>query len=398
MYPNKANPLNGIFIHEQVCALKQTGCDIKVVAPLPFVPPGLGLISDKWKGYKQSPKQEIMDGIEVCRPSYFVVPGNHLMEYSGWTYYIGVKNAVERIYRTWPFDIIHAHVALPDGYAAVLANRIYKKPLVLSIHGQDMHYTVHRSNKARAKVIEAIDSADAVIAVSNKLKKEIEGCTDKANVITVPNGFNANDVYNGESSLRNKYKDKRVILSVGNLVPTKGHEFMLRAIKDITEEYKDIVYVIVGQGSYKNKLVEIANQLGVAQYVEFVGALPHKKAMEYMSVCDIFVLPSWQEGFGVVYLEAMAHGKPGIGCKGQGIEDFVKDGETGLLAEGKDVESLRDAVLSLLRDRDYAKNMGYKAKQYVVNNLTWAHNASRVMAIYNEVLNRNNASVEGEVS
>lgn len=396
MYPNKANPVNGIFIHEQACALMQAGCEVKVVAPLPLVPPGIDLVSEKWEKYKQTPKKEVMNGVEIYRPSYFVVPGNHLLEYSGWTYYRGVRQTVERIYRLWPFDIMHAHVALPDGYATMLLKRNYDKPTVLSIHGQDMHYTVHRSQKARNKVIEALDNANVVIAVSDKLKKEIIECTQKANVVTVPNGFNVDDVYEGQSSLKDKYEGKIVILSVGNLVPTKGHEFMLHALKDIVKEFENIVYLIVGQGSYKSALVELVSKLGLGPYVEFLGALPHKKAMEYMSVCNIFVLPSWQEGFGVVYLEAMAHGKPVIGCKGQGIEDFVTDGVNGILVKGKDSDSLREAVLSLIRDKDYAASIGNKAKQYVMNNLTWANNASRMVQIYNKLLNKSAAIKEGD--
>ncbi|MDK2902405.1 MAG: teichuronic acid biosynthesis glycosyltransferase TuaC [Clostridiales bacterium] len=396
MYPNKANPVNGVFIYEQACALMKAGCEVKVVAPLPLVLPGADMVSEKWKKYKQTPKKEVMDGIEVYRPPYFVVPGNHLLEYSGWTYYRGVRQTVERIYRLWPFDIMHAHVALPDGYAAMLLKKDYKRPLVLSIHGQDMHYTVHRSQKARDKVIEALDNADAVIAVSNKLKREITECTQKAEVVTVPNGFNEDDVYEGQSPLKDKYKGKIVILSVGNLVPTKGHEFVLHALKDIIKEFDNIVYLIVGQGSYKSALVELVNELGLEPYVEFLGALPHKKAMEYMSACDIFALPSWQEGFGVVYLEAMAHGKPVIGCKGQGIEDFVTDGVNGILVEGKDSDSLRKAILSLIKDKQYATSMGNKAKQYVIGNLTWANNASRVVEIYNGLLNKSAAIKEGD--
>lgn len=386
MYPNIANPISGIFVHEQVQALTRAGCEVKVVAPLPWVPPAMGMINEKWRKYKETPKNEMIGNIEVYRPAYFDLPRNYLFEYSGWTYYFGIKRLVKKIYQEWPFDLIHAHVALPDGYAAMLLNRYYKKPLVLTIHGQDMQYTIYHSQKAKNEVIEVLNHADTIISVSNKLRKSIIQYTDNTKVITIANGFNTEDLYEGESPLKDKYKGKTIILSVGNLIETKGHEFMLLALRDIVNEFDNVMYLIIGEGSYKDKLIQIVKQLELGPYVEFLGRLPHKKTMEYMSICDMFVLPSWEEGFGIVYLEAMAHGKPVIGCKGQGIEDFVIDKVNGILVENKDPHSLKEAVIALLRTPDYAMSMGQKAKEHVMNNLTWGNNASRVLDVYNKLV------------
>ena len=108
--------------------------------------------------------------------------------------------------------------------------------------------------------------------------------------------------------------------------------------------------------------------------------------MRHMALCDMFCLPSWEEGFGVVYLEAMAHGKPVIACRGEGIEDVVTDGETGLLVKPRDVDSLAEAIRFLLDHSDKAKTIGEQARSLVLENYTWEKNAERTLRVYKEVL------------
>jgi teichuronic acid biosynthesis glycosyltransferase TuaC len=106
-----------------------------------------------------------------------------------------------------------------------------------------------------------------------------------------------------------------------------------------------------------------------------------------MAACDIFTLPSWNEGFGIVYLEAMACGKPVIGCQGEGIEDFVEHGRTGLLAKPKDVDSLFEALEFLISRPHEAEAMGVQARKLVFENYTWAKNAEKIIKLYEEVIN-----------
>ena len=98
-------------------------------------------------------------------------------------------------------------------------------------------------------------------------------------------------------------------------------DFNLRAFSQLVKEFSNLYYIVVENGPMRKELERLANDLGLERYVGFVGQQSYSKTMEYMASCDIFSLPSWQEGFGVVYLEAIAHGKPVIGCRGEGIED-----------------------------------------------------------------------------
>lgn len=109
--------------------------------------------------------------------------------------------------------------------------------------------------------------------------------------------------------------------------------------------------------------------------------------MRLMRSCDIFILPSWNEAFGVVYLEAMANGKPVIACQGEGIDGIIKDKETGILVKPKDVDSLVKAMDYLLGNPDEARAIGTRARKLVLENYSWEKNAEKTIKVYQEVLN-----------
>ena len=165
---------------------------------------------------------------------------------------------------------------------------------------------------------------------------------------------------------------KKIILSVSHLIKTKGIDLNIKAIAKLKQKYPNIIYLIIGKGKEKKKLKELVSKLNLQDRVIFIGEVPHYKVMEYMAFCDILSLPSWNEGFGIVYLEAMAQGVPVIGCQVEGIEDFVEHGSTGLLVKPKDVDSLAQAIdFYILSNPDEARAIGERARKVVVENYTW---------------------------
>ena len=144
-------------------------------------------------------------------------------------------------------------------------------------------------------------------------------------------------------------------------------------------------YIIVGDGA-ENKLQKLAKELGVYERVEFTGVLSHDYVLKYMKEADIFSLPSWNEAFGIVYIEAMACGKPVIGCEGEGLEDFVRNFETGLLVKPKEVNGLAKAMDFLLSNPGKAREIGERGRKLVLDNYTWEKNAEKTIRVYQEVL------------
>jgi len=381
------NPVNGIFVHNQVEELVRKGCGVKAVSPVPWSPVPVRWLKDKWEAYARIPLRTVRDGIEVYHPRYVSLPRARFFEHSGWFYYRGIKKTIEKIHREFPFDIIHAHVALPDGYGALLVNRVYKKPLVVTIHGLDMATTIYRNDRCKQCILEVLEAASKVICVSNKLRKQCLGVyDDEAKFKVISNGISPDKILEAPGHLREEYKGKKVLLTVGWLYKLKGHDYVIKVLPEIIGRVPELVYLIVGSGPEEGCLKQLVDQLGLNDYVEFCGRKDHETVMKYMSICDLFVMPSWDEAFGVVYLEAMAHGKPVIACRGGGIEDVIVDGETGLLVQPKDLGSLKEAMIRLLADQRLAEDIGRRGKRVVLSDFTWEKSAQKLMGIYREVL------------
>ncbi|MDK2897345.1 MAG: hypothetical protein PWP04_1465 [Candidatus Atribacteria bacterium] len=387
MYPSSFNEVGGIFVHEQVRALIEKGVEVRVVSPIPWSPPPINCIKGKWRKYSQVPSHQVWDGVEVFYPRYLAFPGAWFFASSGRRMYRGVGELVKNIYQEFPFDILHAHVALPDGYAGVLLACELKLPLVVSIHGQDLQHTIYRNAYCRRALTHVFSHASRVILVSNKLKHLAEkffDCHDKLAVI--PNGVDLRKVPVPELEGLPEQERKTTFLSVSNLISTKGIDLNLAALQRLCSKYPWLRYRVIGDGPLENKLKEMTASLGLDDYVEFLGRQPHDCVMQYMAECDIFTLPSWNEAFGVVYVEAMAHGKPVIGCQGEGIEDFVEHGKTGMLVKPRDVDSLVEALDFLLSHPEEAKAMGERGRKLVLENYTWEKNAEKTIAVYEDVL------------
>ena len=386
MYPSTFNEVEGIFVHEQVKALIEKDVEVRVVSPKPWSPFPINRLKGKWKEYSQIPVYCEWEGVDVFYPRYLAFPRAWLFANSGKRMYRWIVRVVRSIYEEFPFDIIHAHVALPDGYAGTLLARELKLPLIVTIHGQDLLSTINRDDSCRRALAFAFERASRVILVSNKLKylaEDFFGCPEKLTMI--PNGVNLKKVSKSRYKVMEK-DGENILLSASSLIPSKAIAYNILAVSRIYNKYPLLRYLVIGDGPMETKLKAMADSLGLNDCVKFLGRQPHDRVMQYMANCDIFALPSWDEAFGVVYVEAMAHGKPVIGCQGEGIEEFVEHGKTGMLVKPRDVDSLVEALDFLLGHPAEAKAMGERGRKLVLENYTWEKNAEKTIAVYEEVL------------
>lgn len=388
MYPSTFNKVGGIFVYQQAQRLRILGCEIRVISPRPWTPFPIKHFSKKWRAYSEVPEKMIWDGIYVWYPRYLSFPKAWFLASSGKRMHHGIKDVIAKIYQEFPFDLIHAHVALPDGYAGALLALKYHKPLIVTIHGLDLQHTIYRNLACPRAISYVLNSASRTIMVSQKLRQlAIKYFNVRDKLIVVPNGIEPRDVPSSPVKSDKPQKGYLTLLSVSNLVQTKGIYLNLYALQRIRKKYPALRYVLIGGGSEEVKLRKLAKELGLENRVNFLGRQPHHQVISYMAGCDVFTLPSWNEGFGIVYLEAMASSKPVIGCRGEGIEDFVKDGKTGMLVKPKDVDSLVNALDFLLSHPEEARAMGERARSLVLENYTWEKNAEKMIKVYEEVLN-----------
>jgi len=382
MFPNTMNEVYGIFVANQVFALAQLGHEVKVVSPVPWSPPVLSFLNKKWAQYARIPRSKWRQDIEICYPRYLIFPQKYFYQYTGWFCYWGIKKTVDEIFSRFNFDVIHAHTALPDGYAAHLLKKDFQRPVVLTIHGQDIFANIHMGPSCRRAVSLALTAADRVVAVSSRLKEEMACLLPAQRIQVIPNGFFPNKGNNSVPELRQEFSPGKVLLSVGYLIERKGHRYVLEALAGLVEEFPGLKYLIIGDGVEESSLKKQAEELALKNHVMFLGRKSSAEVKKYMAMCDVFVLPSWKEAFGVVYLEAMALGKPVIGCRGEGIEDFVSHGENGMLVSPRNPEELYQVLRELMEDQEKADRIGKKGQETVLGGYTWADTARQLQDVY----------------
>jgi glycosyltransferase involved in cell wall biosynthesis len=172
------------------------------------------------------------------------------------------------------------------------------------------------------------------------------------------------------------------LLSVGNLIPTKGHAQVVRALARIADTAPYVRYDIIGDGPERSSIEALARQLGVEPRIRFLGRKTRAEVAEAMRHCTIFVLPSSYEALGCVYLEAMAAGKPLIACRNQGIAEVVRHGDNGWLVTPDADEDLAAALAMLLKDSRLRARLGAESRATVQNGFGLDVQASRLHSVY----------------
>jgi teichuronic acid biosynthesis glycosyltransferase TuaC len=299
--------------------------------------------------------------------------------------YYGIRGLVEQLESRFPFDLIHAHMGQPDGYAAMRLGQEHGRPLVVTLQAADVDFTAKRSVLCLWALQRVFATADKVISPSPRLSQAFYDLFGKVPT-TIAYAIDPLEVYSDQSGLRRRYGNRRILLSASRLLPTKGIDLNLQALKRLVPDHHDVLYLVIGDGPERTLLQRLTHDLALTDHVKFLGQLPHRQVMEYMSICEVFTLPSWRETFGLVYLEAMAHGKPVVACRGQGVDGIVTHGDTGLLAEPRDVNSVIEQLRFLLDNADKARSIGERARKLVLENYTWERNAERTIEVYREVL------------
>jgi glycosyltransferase involved in cell wall biosynthesis len=186
-------------------------------------------------------------------------------------------------------------------------------------------------------------------------------------------------------------QNTRIILSVGrwnSAEKYKGADTLISALPRVLKTASDTSLVLVGDGDDRPRLEQLARDVGVSKNVQFLSGLTPEELVARYAHCEIFALPSRGEGFGLVFLEAMAHGKPVVGGAHGGIPDIIKDGVTGLLVQHGDVDGLARALASLLGDSTLAREMGARGKDRVAQKFSFAQFETQLMANLNRILNR----------
>ena len=369
-FPSENDEAAGCFIAEPLDALAQAGVVNTVFAVQPF--------------YRE--KRHPRDSSASAQWfRYFSLPGGFGLSTSGAFLFARVVGKVRELQRSHRIDLVHAHAPLPCGHAAMLLNAELGLPYVVSVHGLDAFSTMQvrgRAGRWCRRVSQSVyRSSGRVICVSERVREQVlEGVGRSCRTSVVYNGVDPELFSPGVESR----SAEQLILSVGNLIPVKGHDLLIRAVASLAPEFPALALEIIGDGPERSRLQALAQRLQILDRVRFPGRQSRSQVVTAMRRCTLFVLPSRYEGLGCVYLEAMAVGKPVIGCRGQGIAEIVQHGSNGFLVGPDNEKELTLAMAMLLRDEARRRSLGAAARDTTLERLTLAHQAENLARIYRE--------------
>jgi glycosyltransferase involved in cell wall biosynthesis len=301
-------------------------------------------------------------------------------------------------------DVYEVHNA--SGYGLLKTPR--KKPFIHTIHGvlaDEYHQAKEGGNLSprswlanqfmrglAKREAQTAKVADLIVTISNYSIEKILKNYDvfRGKIRLVPNGVDIDKFQptppDSEFKRSLGLDGKPCVLFVGNLVPRKGLSFLLEAAKNVTKQVKDATFLVVGDGPQKLGLQNQIKKLELTQNFLFMGNVKDNQLPKIYNAADLFVLPSIQEGQGIVLLEAQACGKPVVAFDIGGVNEAVLDGKTGLLAKRGSVADLGDALLKLLSDEALRQKMGSEGRSFVNQNFSWNLCAQRMLKVYREAL------------
>jgi len=393
VYPHPGSPTEGLFNEQHALALTRAGIQVSIVVCKPWLPNGLAKVWRRYYSLADLPRIEDRDGIPIHYVRYLHIPCYKWVDLTIASCARSILRTVNQANWSKQFNLIQVNDAWPAGLAAVIVAGVLTRPFILTMHIQDEE-RLYAQRKGATLYETMMRRASKVITVGRPLERFAQqwiGSAQKSRLQRIPNGVDLFGVLDALREVSSRQNGWGHILSVCNLWPLKGIDQNLQALKHL--DNMDVPwksYTIIGDGPEKPRLMRLAAELNIADRVHFHGRLPHRETLKEMAKADIFSLPSWQEAFGIVYLEAMAFGKAVIGCWGQGAEDIIQHEKTGLLVAPKDPSVLASALSRLLKNPDYSHKLG-NAAAIRAREFSWERNAAEYLHLYREVLGSQSA-------
>jgi glycosyltransferase involved in cell wall biosynthesis len=382
-YPRAADPVLGVWAHRQAVAARDAGADVRVLVLHRPLPPLAALRGGPAGALRATgraaaqPLRATLDGIPIAYVPFLAPPRPR--SYGDWGRWAAppLALALRALHRGFPYDVVHAHNAVPAGEAVRRAR--VAAPLVVSVHGGDVFYTAARSARGAEAVRAALHRAQLVVANSAGIEQRCRAL-----------GARATRVVRLGTDLpprRAEPYDDPTVVTTGHLVARKRHTDVLRAIALLRDRHPRLRYLVIGDGPEREPLGKLADELGIAARVEFAGQLAPAEALERTRRATLLALPSADEAFGLVYVEAMAGWLPAIGARDEpGPEEIAAVGGGMTLVDAGDVAALAWAINALLREKRVLRAEGDRARATVEAAFSWSQCGAATLAAYEAAL------------
>ncbi|MBB6621835.1 glycosyltransferase [Clostridium gasigenes] len=375
-YANVRNKVHGSFFKEQALALQESGISVTVayneIWPLTL----LGKVNEK-----AGMNFEIEGSLKTYRyKNYNFIPKSPLM-------FKVFNKRMDKLYKEivkkeGKVDLIHAQSSLWAGISAAYISKKYNIPLVITEHSSiERGSYVRESYKPLIK--ESYNVAKKVVVVGTGLKKEIEEFSGR-NDIKVIHNLVPLELFEKKEEKNN---EEFTFFSLAFLEGEKGMDTLIKAFSDGFKG-RNCKLKIGGAGSQRKGLEILANNLGIKNQVVFLGALLREEVAKNMNECNAFVLASRYETFGVVYIEALAAGKPIIGMYNGGAEDIINE-VNGKIVAIDDINGLKDAMINIKENINSYNSDVIRAD--CIKRFTKESIVEKIIEVYKEI------SIEGEI-
>src|SRR5262249_28891797 len=280
--------------------------------PKGWARPGLA----RWAAYRRVPGGDRVDGVPVLYPRKLTLPGGRLGRRNADAMRLAIRGPLARVRRRWAYDVVHAHMLVPDGWAAARVGPALGVPVVATAHRADVLDVPRRSAAWRRLLAEAVGQIDQIATVSAAIRDACEGLgTPRRSIEVGPTGAGAPRLTPRAAGDARAHlglpRDERIVTYVGKLVPRKGVDTLVEAMGLLGRRPGGApLLVAAGVGELRGDLEARALALGVAERVRFVGKVAHDDVAWWMAAGDVFVLPSLSEGLPTVVCPAMAPAPP----------------------------------------------------------------------------------------
>lgn len=368
------------YVHEQAKALRAQGHDVTVISCVGTMPMMKALRPALYETDRRTPKEAVIDGVPVYFPRCLTLGNAGERWLGGWPMYRAALPIAQRLHAQKPFDLLHAHMLPREGHAGRLLGRALGLPVALTVHGTDVfHYFIPGQTPWKRNV-ETARRVDALMAVSSLLLSRVAPYRGEGRISrVVQNGVDLSLVPENEAPR------PRAVISVGTLKARKCMDKTLEAFARLADEYGDATLTIVGIGEMEQALRARIAELHLEGRVTLTGGLPHEEVLRRMAQSDLFVLPSWGEGYGIVYIEAMAAGCIAVGAENEGIADTITDGENGFLVPAGDTDAVERVMRAVFAHPEAYEALRVRGMRDA-RELTWAHNAEITAGVYREAM------------
>lgn len=377
-FPRWENDSRAPFILEAAKSIARQGVEVKVIASHS---PG-------------AKTHELIDGIEIYRPRYLPSKWENLHKEPG-----GIPEAWNKQkfgkYAIFPFilsqlfaiikytkdcDIIHANWTIA-GFNAWVNNLFFQKQYVITLHGSDI-YKATKLSMMKGLTHKILSDSKMIITPSIGLKNEVIKFKDlegKSEVIS--NGVDIK-LFNLNSQERSN-----LITFTGSLIKRKGVEFLIKALPIVIDSYPDSRLIIIGEGNDEKNLKNLVKSLALQDHVNFLGQISQVCVKEWLQKSKLFVLPSVEEGQGVVLIEALACGTPCIASNVGGIPDVIND-DVGTLVPPENPKALSEAILFYLNNEDVWLEKSKNSRLRAIQQFDWDVIGKKMVKLYKSVLSQ----------